>query len=215
MKKTILALLLGLCALSSYAYMYDWNELPMIPKGYINQDEESLYNAFLYEKNVTIFGEEYPLIIRNIKLSRYWFECDIVIDNYDDEYIVSQEVNSEGVEYPQNGDNTQSTESTISTSTNSHEFIVHSRVRLYGHGVPNDDIKITYHFTDIYQQNKYDLILHFPYFEEAIITGIDSIELGEPTAVEYYDLQGRKLDGPRSGIVIEKQGNKVTKKMYR
>ena len=82
MKKTILALLLGLCALSSYAYMYDWNELPMIPKGYINQDEESPYNAFLYEKNVTIFGKQYPLIIRNIKLSRYWFECDIVIDNY-------------------------------------------------------------------------------------------------------------------------------------
>ncbi|MBP5689045.1 MAG: hypothetical protein J6X22_10465 [Muribaculaceae bacterium] len=45
-------------------------------------------------------------------------------------------------------------------------------------------------------------------------TSIDDLEI-TPTSIEYYDIQGRKLDGPQPGIVIEKQGDKVTKKMYR
>ena len=53
-------------------------------------------------------------------------------------------------------------------------------------------------------------IANILYYE--VVTSIDEISVYTP--VEYYDLQGRKLDGPQSGIVIEKQGSKVTKKMY-
>ena len=56
MKKTILALLLGLCALSSYAYMYDWNELPMIPKILLIRMRNLLIMHLFMRKMLRFFG---------------------------------------------------------------------------------------------------------------------------------------------------------------
>lgn len=41
-------------------------------------------------------------------------------------------------------------------------------------------------------------------------TGVENIELND-APVEYYNLQGIKVDNPRGGIFIKKQGNKVSK----
>ena len=80
-------------------------------------------------------------------------------------------------------------------------------------------ITVTYHFTEqvpasgSYNQNSFDLVITFPY-NKRTWTSISDINI-EPTSIEYYDIQGRKLNGPQPGIVIEKQGNKTTKKIYR
>ena len=45
---------------------------------------------------------------------------------------------------------------------------------------------------------------------EILTTGIDDIIVNEEP-VEYYNLQGIKVDNPSKGIFIKKQGNKATK----
>jgi len=47
-----------------------------------------------------------------------------------------------------------------------------------------------------------------------IVTGINGIG-NDNIPVEYYDLSGNKLQAPTSGIIIEKKGNIVCKKLYR
>lgn len=54
-------------------------------------------------------------------------------------------------------------------------------------------------------------ITNILYYE--VVTSIDNVLVDAP--VEYFDIQGRKLNGPQPGIVIEKQGNKTTKKIYK
>lgn len=210
MKKTILALLLGLCALSSYA----WNNLDRdvieLDATYINK------NATLKENAVTIFNKSYIVYVSNVKLSPTWFTADISIvpssGNSSDMKLTNFVVQSCDIE-DQNPDVHGYKSECDVTLYQNYDFMIKSKVHLlrpanYG------DVTVTYTLYDDGKNNSFELDLVFPYMPTTI-TGIDSIELGEPTAVEYYDLQGRKLDGPRSGIVIEKQGNKVTKKMYR
>ena len=74
-------------------------------------------------------------------------------------------------------------------------------------------ISVTYHFTDTWKLDDYYLVVTFPYNRKTW-TAIDNVNC-EPLSIEYYDLQGRKLNGPQLGIVIEKQGNKTTKKIYK
>lgn len=210
MKKTILALLLGLCALSSYA----WNNLDrdviVLDATYINK------NATLKQKAVTIFEKSYIVYVSNVKLSPTWFTADISIvpssGNSDDMELTNFVVQSCDIE-DQNPDVHGYKSECDVTLYQNYDFMIRSKVHLLR---PADygKVTVTYTLYDDGKNNSFELDLVFPYFPTTI-TGIDSIELGEPTAVEYYDLQGRKLDGPRSGIVIEKQGNKVTKKMYR
>ena len=42
-------------------------------------------------------------------------------------------------------------------------------------------------------------------------TAIDEVEFDENAPVEYYNLQGVKVDNPSNGLYIKRQGNKVTK----
>ena len=42
-------------------------------------------------------------------------------------------------------------------------------------------------------------------------TVIENIDTVEETPVEYYNLQGVKVDNPSNGLYIKRQGNKVTK----
>ena len=42
-------------------------------------------------------------------------------------------------------------------------------------------------------------------------TGIDGIVAEENAPVEYYNLQGIRVENPANGIFIRRQGNKTTK----
>ena len=217
LRNTILVVVLSMCSLVSYASWYDRDEI-IIPKSYINNTEQT----FLLEKAAKIFGTEYELELTNIYLSQYWFCCDIVINEAEyglGQFEVTQECSNE---YNQS----QSGEGSTSSISWSRPFdlVVHSEVRLHNNGAEHDGqdgdfVVVTYHFTRTtstsgsYQNDDYYLIVKFPYTRETW-TGINNVEI-TPTSVEYYDLQGRKLNGPQPGIVIEKQGNKATKKIYR
>lgn len=43
------------------------------------------------------------------------------------------------------------------------------------------------------------------------VTGIEGIEADNAAGVEYYNLQGLKVENPENGLFIRKQGNKVSK----
>ena len=43
------------------------------------------------------------------------------------------------------------------------------------------------------------------------LTGVDNIAIDTNAPIEYYNLQGVKVDNPENGIFIKKQGNKVIK----
>lgn len=215
MKKILLALLIGLCSLSSYASWFDRDEIT-IPPEYIN----NIGKTYLMEKAARIFGKEYRLTLTNIRLSEYWFICDIEIDDFDHDasrFEVTQHCDDE---YDQSHSAGPGTTSTITWYNKPYYFVVHSEVRLQ-RSDEQKDITVTYHFTNVtstsgdYLNDDYYLILTFPYNDDRVPTAIDGVEVRECTAVEYYDLQGRKLNAPQPGIVIEKQGNKVTKKLYR
>ena len=200
--------MMSLCSLFSYASEYDTDYIT-IPESYINHN-----NTQLLEKAAEIFGTEYRLTLKNVYLSDFWFYCDIVIEKFKDNFEVTQECSNE---YPQSTSNDPGTTSSITVTKDSWDIIVHSQVRLTQ---SNNDrtITVTYHFTEqvpasgSYNQDDYYLVLTFPY-NRRTITGIDNIEC--TPIVEYYDLQGNKLDRPCSGIVIEKQGNITRKKLYR
>lgn len=224
-----------MCSLVSYAAFVnpetanyippgaDFDEFE-IPAAFINSNDYSQYETQLFEKAATIFGTEHTIVIKNVYLTPFWFRCNIVIENYDEMVDVTQTVVGQGNEYPQ-GSGDLGTTSTIDVVSTSFDIIARSNVRL----LASDErklITVIYHFTEDvpsspgYHGDNYYVILNFPYNDPDTppappYTGIDSIEIGEPTAVEYYDLMGRKLDRPQPGIVIEKQGNKTTKKLYR
>ena len=209
LRNTIVVVMLSMCSLVSYADWYDRDEIT-IPKAYINNG-----NTQLLEKAAKIFGETYKLTLKNIYLSEYWFYCDIVIEKFEDDFEVSQTCDSE---YPQDQSTGAGTTSSIIVGKDAFDIVVHSEVRLYRED-DEKEITVTYHFvkqtpsSGSYVQDDYYLIVKFPYNRETW-TGINDVEIA-PTSVEYFDIQGRKLNGPQPGIVIEKQGNKTTKKLYR
>jgi hypothetical protein len=216
-KCALLVAMMTMCSVSSYASWYDRDEIT-IPKSYINNTGQT----YLLEKAARIFGTSYELTLTNIYLSEYWFCCDIVIDEAEyglGQFEVTQECSNE---YDQSHSG-EGTTSSISWSR-PYDLVVHSEVRLYNDGVEHDGqngdyVVVTYHFTrttstsGTYQNDDYYLIVKFPYTRETW-TGINAIDVDQ-ISVEYYDIQGRKLNGPQPGIVIERQGNKTTKKLYR
>lgn len=202
LRNTFLVVMLSMCSLFSFAGGYDTDYIT-IPESYINNTGQT----FLLEKAARIFNKEYSLTLTNIYLSESWFYCDIVIEHFEDDFDVTQTCDNE---YPQDG--TPGTSSSISIGKTAYDIVVHSEVRLYR----DDDektISVTYHFTDTWKLDDYYLVVTFPYNRKTW-TAIDNVNC-EPLSIEYYDLQGRKLNGPQPGIVIEKQGNKATKKFYR
>ena len=46
---------------------------------------------------------------------------------------------------------------------------------------------------------------------EDILTGVEDIAVDANAPVEYYNLQGVKVENPSNGIFIKKQGTKATK----
>ena len=42
-------------------------------------------------------------------------------------------------------------------------------------------------------------------------TGIDDVTVDENAPVEYYNLQGVRVENPANGLYIRRQGNKATK----
>lgn len=218
LRNTILVLMMSLCSVLSYADETDYDILT-IPESYINS--HSSWSPQLVEKAATIFGEQYNLTLTNIYLSEFWFYCDIIIENFagfPSDLTVEQTCD---VEFPQQGATDPGVISTLSTPSQvqGYDISVHSEVRLYqdvtaANDIDGKTITVTYHFVNHYKNDDYYLIVKFPYNVNTV-TGINGIELGEPTSVEFYDLQGRKLNGPQPGIVIEKQGNKTTKKIYK
>lgn len=210
-RKAILVVMLSLCSVLSYADQYDKDYLT-ITESYINTT--SSITPQLVEHAATIFGTDYDLTITNIVLGQYWFSCDIIIESFDGfprDLIVEQ---SADVEFPQGQAINPGTISTISepSTVQGYDLFVHSEVRLYNDGIEKT-VTVTYHFINTYQNDDYYLVVSFPYNQHTW-TGINNVEI-TPTSVEYYDLMGRKLNGPQPGIVIEKQGNKTTKKLYR
>lgn len=203
LRNSILVVFMSLCSLISYADKFDTDYIT-IPESYIN----NIGHTYLLEKAAKIFNKEYRLTLTNIYLSEYWFNCDIVIEHFEDPFEVTQSCSNE---YPQTVGNA-GTQSSISVGSTAYDIVVHSEVRLCREN-DEQDITVTYHFTDTWKQDDYYLVITFPY-NKRTVTGLNSIGLGEPSSVEYYDIQGRKLNGPQLGIVIEKQGNKVVKKMY-
>ena len=209
LRKAILVVMMSLCSMLSFASNYDTDYI-IIPESYINNS-----NTQLLEKAVTIFRKPYNLTLKNVYLSEHWFCCDIVIEHFEEDFDVTQHCDNE---YPQSQSNDPGTTSSIFVGKTAYDFVVHSEVRLY-----RDDeeqmITVTYHFTELmpssgnYDQDDYYLVITFPYNKKTW-TAIDNVECA-PSSIEYYDLQGRKLDAPQPGIIIEKQGNVTRKKLYR
>ena len=210
-RNAFLVVMMSVCSLLSYASEYDTDYIN-IPKSYINNN-----NTQLLEKAARIFGEEYRLTLKNIYLSEYWFYCDIVIEHFEEDFDVTQTCSNE---YSQQQSTSPGTTSSITVGKNAYDIVVHSEVRLDRENDSDEQtVTVTYHFTEqvpasgSYNQDDYYLVITFPYTRQTW-TGIDNVEIA-PSSIEYYDLQGRKLNGPQPGIVIEKQGNKTTKKIYR
>ena len=58
-------------------------------------------------------------------------------------------------------------------------------------------------------------VFAFDVHGQAIQTGIGSIVPTVNTPTEYFDLQGRKVRNPQSGLYILRQGDKVSKVLVR
>ncbi|MBO4722726.1 MAG: hypothetical protein J5629_07315 [Muribaculaceae bacterium] len=155
------------------------------------------------------------MTLKNVYLSECWFCCDIVIEKFEEEFDVTQQCDNE---YPQQQSTSPETQSSINIGKTAYDIVVHSEVRLYRDD-DEQNITVTYHFTQLmpssgnYDQDDFYLVITFPYNKKTW-TSISDIDI-EPSSIEYYDINGRKLNGPQPGIVIEKQGNKTTKKLYR
>lgn len=202
LRNTILVVVMSMCSFLGYASEFDTDYIT-IPESYINNTGQT----YLLEKAARIFNKDYRLTLTNIYLSEYWFYCDIIIEHFEDDFDVTQSCDNE---YSQNG--TPGTSSSLSIGKTAYDIVIHSEVRL-DRNDEEKSISVTYHFTDTWKQDDYYLVVTFPYNKKTW-TAIDGINC-EPLSIEYYDLQGHKLNGPQPGIVIEKQGNKTTKKIYR
>ena len=211
MRNFIFVLLIGLCSLSSYA----WNDLD---RDIIELDETYINNnqATLKEKAVTIFGKSYTVYVGKVKLSPTWFTAQIVIkpeSNSDDLQLTNHVVQSCAIEDEIPDTHGYTSECDVTLYQN-YDFMIVSKVHLLKQQSNFGDVTVSYTIYDYGKDNTFTLDLVFPYMPNTI-TAIDEMSIENNSAIEYYDLQGRKLNGPQPGIVIEKQGNKVTKKMYR
>ena len=58
---------------------------------------------------------------------------------------------------------------------------------------------------------KFDKMPYSHNFEMYQVTGIEDITVDENAPVEYYNLQGVRVENPENGLYIRRQGNKATK----
>lgn len=56
-----------------------------------------------------------------------------------------------------------------------------------------------------------NIALHNTFIYTPAPTGIDSVTIGDDAPVEYYNLQGVRVDNPAGGLFIRRQGNKAEK----
>ena len=211
MRKLLFSAVFALCVLCGYAQQYvDVDrEVIEIPYNYINNSSISLKN-----KLVTIFGVKYTVDIQNVRLSPNWFGVEIIAKNSQDgtwsteDWSIEQSCANEDKTADIHG-NTSSCKASLFQN---YDFEVNSIVHLLtpeGHS----NIEVEYIIRDN-NGAKFTLVLVFPY-NSGTITAIDSVQAAEQQPIEYYDLQGNRLLAPTSGIIIEKQGSRVSKKLYR
>jgi len=163
------------------------------------------------EEAVEIFNKQYIVYIDNIKLNHNWFTANIMIKNAWDlkDYKVEQFCKHEDKNPDVHGN-----KSTIETDLfQNYDFMISSVVHLLKHEYGQMEVVYTIHDVANWD-NTFDLVLRFPY-ENTTVTAIDTVEGDQMQPVEYFDLQGHKLNAPTSGIIIEKKGGKVSKKLYR
>lgn len=59
-----------------------------------------------------------------------------------------------------------------------------------------------------------NIALHNTFIYTPAPTGIDSVTIGDDAPVEYYNLQGVRVDNPAGGLFIRRQGNKAEKVIF-
>ena len=62
-----------------------------------------------------------------------------------------------------------------------------------------------------------DQVMNLTFYvdQNGVGAGVEGIEADENAPVEYYDLQGRRVENPSNGLFIVKKGNKVSKQFVR
>ncbi len=205
MRKFFVTALVALTALCGNAYNGDFAIIDL-NDSFINNS-----TAIMKERAVKIFNKEYIVFINNIKLNHNWFTANIIIKdawNLED-YKVEQSCKHEDKNPDVHGN-----KSTIETDLfQNYDFMISSVVHLLKHEYGQMEVVYTIH--DVANRdNTFDLVLRFPY-ENTTVTAIDALEGDQMQPVEYFNLQGHKLNAPTSGIIIEKKGGKVSKKLYR
>ena len=191
--------------------------LPAIQRKFVWKSEqiEKLFDSIMqgYPINTFMF---WKITDKNIKNDHKFYDFLLdYIEHFEEDFDVTQHCDNE---YPQSQSYDPGTSSSIMIGKTAYDFVVHSEVRLYRDD-EEQSITVTYHFTELmpssenYNQDDYYLVITFPYNKKTW-TAIDNVECSQ-SSIEYYDLQGRKLDAPQPGIIIEKHGNVTRKKLYR
>ena len=205
MRKFFVTALVALTALCGNAYSVD-HDIIDLNDSFINNS-----TAIMKEEAVKIFNQDYTVYIDNIKLNHNWFTANIIIKDAWDlkDYEVEQFCKHEDKNPDVHGN-----KSTIETDLfQNYDFMISSVVHLLKHEYGQMEVVYTIHDV-VNWDNTFDLVLRFPY-ENTTVTAIDTVEGDQMQPVEYFDLQGHKLNGPQPGIIIFKQGDKVSKKLYR
>ena len=204
MRKILFSVLLTLGVLSGSAYNDDYDIIDL-NDNFINNS-----TAIMKEVAVEIFNKEYVVYVQNINLNHNWFMADILIKKAWD--VLNYDV-EQYCEYEDKTPDVHGNMSSIEVAMyQNYDFMISSIVHLKKHEYGQMEVVYTIH--DIANwNNTFDLVLRFPY-EDTTVTAIETIG-GDKQPIEYFDIQGRKLNGPQPGIVIEKQGNKTTKKIYK
>ena len=205
MRKFFITALVALTALCGSAYSVD-HDIIDLNDSFINNS-----TAIMKERAVKIFNQDYTVYIDNIKLNHNWFTANIIIKDAWDlkDYEVEQFCKHEDKNPDVHGN-----KSTIETDLfQNYDFMISSVVHLLKHEYGQMEVVYTIHDV-VNWDNTFDLVLRFPY-ENTTVTAIDALEGDQMQPVEYFDLQGHKLNAPTSGIIIVKQGDKVSKKLYR
>ncbi len=205
MRKFFTAALVALTALCGNAYNVD-RDIIDLNDSFINNS-----TAIMKEEAVEIFNKQYIVYIDNIKLNHNWFTANIMIKNAWDleDYKVEQSCKHEDKDPDVHGNHS----SLETTMFQNYDFMIVSVVHLLNHEYGQMEVVYTIHDADNWD-NTFDLVLRFPY-ENTTVTAIDALEGDQMQPVEYFNLQGHKLNGPQPGIIIVKQGDKVSKKLYR
>ena len=205
MRKFFITALVALTALCGSAYSVDYDIIDL-NNSFINNS-----TAIMKEEAVEIFNKEYIVFIDNIKLNHNWFTANIMIKNAWDleDYKVEQFCKHEDKDPDVHGNHS----SLETTMFQNYDFMISSVVHLLKHEYGQMEVVYTIH-DGANWDNTFDLVRRFPY-ENTTVTAIDALEGDQMQPVEYFDLQGHKLNGPQPGIIIVKQGDKVSKKLYR